>query len=159
MTEKNIHFTFKISLILKGVYSFVEIVIGTLTIFATKTFIISTTLFFLRGELAEQPRDFLTNYFWTLANNISLSVKYFLAFYLLVHGIIKLLLIIGLMKKKFWAYPTSIIVFSLFILYELYRYFNTYSLWLLLLLILDLIVVTLTIYEYRYMKSKNMFIK
>ena len=158
--EKNdIHFLFRASVYLKGIYSFIEIVVGTLTLFATKAFIISTTLFFLRGELNEQPRDFLTNYFWTLANDVSLSSKYFLAFYLLAHGIIKVFLIAGLIKKKLWAYPASIAVFSLFLIYEIYRYLNTYSIWLLLLLILDLIVVTLTSYEYRYMKSRNMFIK
>ena len=157
--KNNIHLIFKIGIFLKGIYSFVEIGVGTLTLFATKAFIVSTTLFFLRGELAEEPKDFFANYFMAMANDISLSAKYFLAFYLLIHGMVKIFLIVGLIKKKLWAYPTSIIIFSLFLIYELYRYLNTYSVWLLLLSVLDLTVIFLTIYEYRYMKSNNLFTK
>jgi len=154
---KNIHFWFRVSIILKGVYSVIEIIVGISSFFITKALVISTTLFFLQGELAEDPKDFIANYFIAVANNISVDAKYFFAFYLLSHGLIKILLIAGLLRKKLWAYLTSIIVFSLFIIYQLYLYFNTFSIWLLLVTALDLIIIFLTIYEYRYMKSHDMF--
>jgi uncharacterized membrane protein len=153
ISEINIRFAFKVSLILKGIYSLIEIILGTLVFFLSKAFLISTLSFFFQGELIEDSKDFFANYLMTAAHNISINGKYFLAFYLISHGIIKLLLVAGLLKEKLWAYPSSIIVFSLFIFYQLYRYFHTFSIGLLLLTILDIIIILLTIHEYRYIKS------
>lgn len=151
-SEKNIYSIFEISVVLKGVYAVFEIISGVMVFVITKDFIISSVLYLTQGELLEDSKDFLANYFVTLSNNISINAKYFFASYLLIHGIIKLFLIIGLLKKKFWAYPASIAVFSLFIFYQIYRYFYTFSIGLLLITILDLIIIFLTIHEYKFIK-------
>ncbi len=143
--------------VVKGVYAFLEIVTGIIAFFVTKTFIVSVVAFLSHGELLEDPRDFFANYFMTIINNFSIHTKYLLAFYLLTHGVIKLLLVVGLLRRKLLAYPVSIVVFSLFIIYEIYRYFHTFSIPLLLLTILDVVIISLTIHEYRYIKSHNVF--
>ena len=76
----------------------------------------------------------------------------FAAVYLLGHGVIKLWLIIGLLREKLWYYPTALVVFGLFIVYQLYRYSFTHSIWLLLITIVDLVVIGLTWHEYRYLR-------
>lgn len=153
LSEKNIYSIFEISVVLKGIHAVLEIISGILAFFLTKAFLVSVMTFFTRGELLEEPNDFFANYFMVMANNISINTKYFLAFYLLSHGIIKFFLVVGLLRKKLWAYPTSIAVFSLFAFYQIFRYFHTLSIGLLLLTILDLIIIFLTIHEYRYLKS------
>jgi uncharacterized membrane protein len=49
------------------------------------------------------------------------------AFYLLSHGLVKVLLVAGLLREKLWAYPASLIVLSAFIAYQTYRYSSTHS--------------------------------
>ncbi len=149
ITEKRLHETFEISILLKGLHSVIEIIGGVLILFTTKASITSLVASLTSEEIGEDPRDFLALYLIKAANNLSMSGQQFAAFYLLSHGVIKLFVIWGLYKKKIWAYPTSITVFTLFILYQLYRYTFTHSAWLLLFTVFDVIVILLTIHEWR----------
>lgn len=152
ITEKRLHLTFEISILMKGIHSILEIVGGFLILFITKAEVVSLLGFLINGELEEDPRDFVAHYLIKSANNFSLSGQQFASLYLLSHGIIKFFVIWGLYKKKLWAYPTSIIVFSLFIIYQVYRYTFTHSVWLLVFTLFDIIVILLTIHEYRRVK-------
>ena len=78
-----------------------------------------------------------------------------MALYLLSHGVIKLFVIIGLLQQKLWYYPTALVIFGLFIVYQLYRFSFTHSPWLLVLTVLDIIVMWLTWHEYSYLRRTN----
>ncbi len=147
--EKSIFRIFEISLILKAINAAIEIAGGFVVLFVNKVFLITYVLNLLQGELTDDPRDFIANFIVNSAAAYSIGSQYFFAVYLLIHGFIKIFLVISLFKKKLWAYPTAIAVFSLFTVYELYRLNITYSLWLLGLIILDLIIILLTIHEYK----------
>ena len=67
-------------------------------------------------------------------------------------GRVKSGLVTGLLMRKLWAYPTTIVVLGLFIVYQLYRYTQTHGLGLLLLTALDVVVVGLTWHEYGLMR-------
>jgi uncharacterized membrane protein len=56
--------------------------------------------------------------------------------------------VIGLLRNKLWSYPASLIVLSLFIVYQVYRFSYTYSIGLIALSVLDLIVMGLICHEY-----------
>jgi uncharacterized membrane protein len=151
---KGVHEAFIASLILKALNAVIEIAGGTLIFIISQERIIKIVLYLTREELSQDPQDLVANYLITSANSFSLSAKHFVAFYLLSHGLIKLGVIIGLLKKKLWAYPAAFAVFSLFIVYQLYRYFHTHSLWLLFLATFDLIVIWLILIEYRNFKKR-----
>jgi Predicted membrane protein (DUF2127) len=57
--------------------------------------------------------------------------------------------------RRLWYYPVAIIVFALFIAYQLYRYTFSHSVWLLLITALDIIVIALTWHEYRFMRAPH----
>ncbi len=155
--EDKIFFAFEVSIILKGIHSILEIMGGILIFIINKTFIVSAVLSLTQEELSEDPKDLIAHYLINNSNSFSTNSQHFIALYLLSHGIIKLFLIIGLFRKKLWAYPASIIVFSLFIIYQLYRYYFTHSIWLLLFTIFDVVIIWLTLHEYRH--RKNNYIK
>src|SRR6185312_7398437 len=119
----------------------------------TKNSLTQFVLFLTQGELIEDPKDFLANFFLKSAEQLSISSQHFAALYLLSHGLIKIFLVVGLFRKKLWAYPISIAVFGVFIIYQMYRFTVTGSLWLIIFTIFDLVVVILTIHEYTYMKN------
>jgi len=74
--------------------------------------------------------------------------------FLLSHGIVKVLIVAALLKNKLWAYPAGIVIFAGFGVYQMYRYFHTYSPGLLVLSILDLAVILLTWHEYAVARNK-----
>jgi uncharacterized membrane protein len=150
--ENKIHRAFEISLSLKGLFALGEIIGGIVAFFVTKEFLLRTVSVLTQEELSEDPRDLLADYLLHSAQNLSLGTQLFVASYLLSHGSIKLWLIIGLLRQKLWYYPTAIIVFGLFIIYQLYRFSFTHSVWLLLTTVIDVMVIALTWHEYKYLR-------
>ena len=128
--EKDIFYLFEGSVILKGLHAIIEIIGGFLALLVTQNFIIQTVLKITQDELNGDSKDFLANYLLKSAEHFSLSSQHFVAFYLLSHGIIKGILVIALLKKKLWAYPVSIFVFGVFMVYQIIRYTHTRSIWL-----------------------------
>jgi uncharacterized membrane protein len=88
----------------------------------------------------------------SLAQNLTVSTQRFYAFYLLSHGVIKLLLVAGLLRKKLRAYPASLLVLGLFIVYQLYRFSYTHGIGLIVLTVFDVIVMGLIWHEYQMVR-------
>jgi uncharacterized membrane protein len=153
--EKNLHLAFEITLILKGIFALLEILSGILAYFITQHFLLKLVLAITQEELTEDPRDFIACFLVQSAQDFSINSQHFASFYLLSHGFIKILLIAGLLRDKFWCYPLAIIVFVLFILYQLFRFSFTHSIWLLAITLLDVIVIWLTWHEYRYLRGRR----
>ncbi len=152
-SEKNIHLIFDISLLIKGFDAILETIAGALAFFVTQKLLIDVIQTVAAGEIAEDPRDFVVHTLLQLAHQYSTGTQYFVAIYLVIHGAVKLWLVIGLLRKKLWYYPTALVVFFLFIVYQLYQFSFNHSVWLLILTVLDVIVIMLTIHEYRYLRS------
>lgn len=64
----------------------------------------------------------------------------------------KLLLVAGLLREKLWAYPASLAVLGLFIVYQLYRYSYTHGVGLIVLSLFDVMVIVLVWHEYRLVR-------
>jgi uncharacterized membrane protein len=152
MQEKRIHQIFAVSVSLKGLHALFEIV-GGVALYLTKTeTIVGWLNRFSQGELTQDPHDWIANHVVKFGENFSVAQHHFYAFYLLSHGIIKGILVIGLLREKLWAYPASFMVFGAFIAYQLYRYSFTHDFGLILLSIFDLFVIALAVHEYRLLR-------
>ena len=146
--KKSIHVSFEVSLILKGINGLLELIGGSLLLFVPPERITQFLQLITYRELLQDPDDKIANYLLNIAHTLSLSSKLFAALFLLSHGIVKLFLIIALLKKKHWAYPITVIIFSIFTLYQVYRFILFGSLAMLFFVIVDLFVITLTWLEY-----------
>jgi uncharacterized membrane protein len=131
----------------------VEVVVGVALVFIGPTFHWIQTL--VEDELIEDPTDLVAGYVQHFAYPFLRQSQSFAAIYLLSHGLIKLFLAAGLLREKPWAYPVAIVVFVLFVIYQLYRYAFTHSSFLMLLTILDLVVIGLTWHEYRVVRGRS----
>lgn len=151
--ESKIHFIFEVSLWLKAAFAFSEILAGIAAYFISRQFLLSLVQWVTKEEFAEDTHDLIANFLLHTAQNMSVGTKTFAALYLLGHGVIKLWLIVGLLRRRLWYYPVSIVVFALFIAYQLYRYTFTQSAWLLLVTVLDVVVIALTWHEYRFLRG------
>jgi len=146
--EKYLRDLFYIGIWIKGLDGLVETAAGIILLTVGPGFINSTVSHFVQDELAEEPHSLVANFFLK-HGNISVEAAAFTAILLLARGIIKLIVVSAVFRKKLWAYPAAIIVFGLFVIYQMYYFFQSNSLFLVLLSILDVFVIALTIHEYR----------
>lgn len=133
--NKVVHRLFEATILLKGIHGIWETVVGFLFLVLSRETIIKFI-------------------FLVTQNNLSINTKDFIGFYLLFYGVINLFLVVLLLKNKIWAYPTAIVLFILFLIYQIHRYFITYSGILLFLIILDIVVILLTWLEYKKLCKK-----
>ncbi len=152
MREKTIHQIFDISVTLKGLHALLEIASGVILYLVSTATLVQLVDSLTRTGLIEDPNDFLARHVIKFAEGLSPATHHFYAFYLLSHGLVKAILVVGLLREKLWAYPASFVVFGAFIAYQLYRYSYTHEVSLILLTLLDLFVIGLAIHEYRLLK-------
>ncbi len=152
LENRRFHQIFILSVVLKGLNSILEILAGVLLMFTgTLTTIL---LYFTKEEPAEDPTDFLVTHIQGLLPYLSTHTQFYISFYLISHGIIKIILVINLFRKKIWSYPATIIILFLFIIYQIYRISFHYSTFLVLLTILDVVIIYLTWCEYSSIKRR-----
>lgn len=152
LREQRIHELFQISVLLKGAHALLELLGGiALYLFSTST-IVELMNHLARTELIEDPSDFLARHLLQFAQNFSVEAQSFYAFYLLSHGLVKIVLVAGLLREKLWAYPASIAVLAAFIGYQLYRFSYTQELALIALTVIDLFVIALAWHEYQLLR-------
>lgn len=152
-----VHLFFDISVIAKGIDGVLEIVGGVLLLLVTPARILGVVRRVTQHELSTDPHDFIANYLLNSAQQLTSSVKVFAATYLLWHGVVKVVLVTGLLMKRRWAYPIAITAFMLFLIYQLYRYSHTRAAELLWLSALDVVVIVLTWLEYRRLGAAREF--
>jgi uncharacterized membrane protein len=155
--EKAIHKVFVWGILLKAFDGVVEILGGLALLFPRTLVHVTATL--IHDELVEDPHDFVATHLQHVLPSFLAQSGWFAAIYLISHGIIKIVLVAGLLRDKVWAYPTAIGVFTLFIMYQIYRYAFTHSIFLILLTVLDVVVIWLTWHEYRYFRKYREFAK
>ncbi len=151
--EQKIRKYFFWSVLIKGIISLAEVIVGTLAFFiplsVVSDFITKITL----GELTEEPTDWIANHLVTLGHQIANIGGVFVAVYLLSRGLVKLLLIIALLKNQLWAYPTSLFVIGTFVGYQVYQLFISLSPVIIILTIFDLVVMWSIWAEYKILKT------
>ncbi len=151
-TEHRIHRLFEISVLLKGAHALLECGAGVaLALISTQT-IVAWATGLTQHELTADPHDLIANFFLNEARSFSVSTKSFYVFYLLTHGIVKLFLVAGLLRNKAWAYPASLVVLFLFIVYQVYRFTFTHAWGLVVLTVFDVGVIVLIWHEYQLVR-------
>src|SRR4051812_41867788 len=124
MPEKRIHQLFVVSVAAKGIHALIEIAGGL-------------ALYLFSSDAIGRWIDQIDKSEW-LARHFPLTEQHFFAFYLLSHGLLKVVIVAGLLREKLWSYPASFAIFGLFIAYQLYRYSYTHEIALIALSIFDL---------------------
>ncbi|PCR98810.1 DUF2127 domain-containing protein [Lactococcus fujiensis] len=147
--------SFDIALILKSLFAIGEVVGGIALFFLTPTRLNSIISWLTQGEIQESPHDYVVGLILKFGSNFTVNTQFLLAFYLLSHGVIKLVTLFLLWKKILWAYPLSIIVFVGFIVYQLTEYAHTHSIFMIFVTVIDVIMIILTILEYRNIKTQR----
>jgi uncharacterized membrane protein len=153
--EKRISLYFRVSILIKGAISLAEMLAGTALLFIPVSYFLNLLATYAEGELREDSGGFIASHLLQLSQQAAQVSGTFIAFYLLSRGLIKVGLIVALLKDKLWAYPASLVVLGLFIVYQLYQITTTHSWVIVLLTVFDLVVVYFIWREYQVLKYES----
>ncbi len=152
--KRLLHRLFEASLLIKGLFAGLELLAG-LAFFATPGSTIIAFLDWLTApELAQDPRDLLAQTLLSAAQNLSIETQHFYALYLASHGGVKLVMVLCLFRGLHWAYPVSMAVLGLFILYQLHLFLLAPSVGLVALCLFDVAMIWLIRSEWRNARTR-----
>ena len=147
--------TFEIGIILKGLDGLLELIGGALLLAVSPATINEIVGALTQHELSEDPRDFVASHLLRVSHGLTGPSVGFAAAYLLLHGIVKVVLVLALLRNKLWAYPWTIAFLVAFIGYQLYRIALHPTLGLVTLTIFDAVIVWLTWREYQKQRAER----
>jgi uncharacterized membrane protein len=151
--ETRIHRVFEIGLVLKGIHSVLELIGGILLLTVSRRHMLHIANVLTQEDLLRDRNDRIADYVVKVAHDLSTSAKTFAAIYLLSHGLIKLVLIIEILRKRYWAYPAFILALAALITYQSYKLLHGLSIGLAVLTVMDAVVLVLTWHEYRVVRA------
>ena len=146
---------FRGGILLKGLDGAIEIVAGLALWILNPGRIINLVHRITAHEISQTHNDFVIRHLRHAAAGVSLSGEHFMAVYLFLHGVVKVVVVLALLRGKLWAYPVAIAVFGAFVIYQVYRFTNTHAIGLLILASIDLAVTILIALEYRSELSRR----
>jgi uncharacterized membrane protein len=76
--------------------------------------------------------------------------------YLLTHGVVKIIIVIGLTLRQRWAYPVAFVFLGAFVIYQVYRLTCDPTTGLALLTVFDLFIIWLTWREYQRTRPRGL---
>lgn len=154
--KKIIDRIFEAIVVIKTVFGFFEILGGFLLAFYSKIITDNFIIYLALQEIADDPndRDIISNYLVKTANSIYYDSRIFATAYLFFHGAVNILLAIFLVKGKIKNYPLIMIFLSLFIIYQIYKFFYNHSLSLMFLTLFDIFFVYIIYLEYKNHKRR-----
>ena len=155
--ERVVHFFFDVGVVIKGIDGVLQIIGGGLLLVLKESQVQGIVRALTQHELSRDRNDILARALSQAAESLSADARLFGAIYLLIHGVVKVGLVSALLRRQFWAYPAAMIVFALFVVYQMYRYTHTQSGWLVALSVLDLFVIVITWLEYKRLKTSHAF--
>ena len=150
LREKYWHEFFVIGIVIKSFTGLVETLSGLVLLFMRPVMLSQILLRISGGGQIKDADDFLLSYAYQYLQHLTTGVKISPGLYILAHGLINLLLVLGLIKEKLWAYLLAIGVLGSFILYQLYRIAFNHSPLLEVLTVLDVLFVIVIWHEYKY---------
>jgi uncharacterized membrane protein len=147
--------TFNVALILKGLDGFLELVGGILLLVISPEAINRLAHSLTQHELSRDPHDFLAHRLLHLTANLH-HTQTFGAVYLLTHGLVKIVIVIGLLRREHWAYYVAFVFLGGFVIYQVYRMTYAPSVGLVLLTVFDLFIIWLTWREFQRMRHARL---
>lgn len=150
-----VHFLFEAGLIIKAGLCSAESLAGLGLLLVPVKRVNDLVFWLTHFEITAHPQDPLATWSRDAVAQFTLGTEQFYGWYLLVHGGLKLVMVIMLWSKVIWAYPASMAVLAGFVTYQLYEFVYDSSPFLLLLAAFDLFMIWLIWQEYRMLRPPS----
>lgn len=147
-SEHTIYELFKWSVLLKGLISLAEVLAG-ISLLVLPPVVVARGISFITSLLSGYAQYAPIQHILGELTHYGGAAVIFASAFLLTRGLIKCVLIWALLKNVLWAYPWSLAVMAIFVLYQIYEYVHTGSLLLAGITVFDLIVMYFIWREWR----------
>jgi uncharacterized membrane protein len=144
-----LHLAFIVAVAIKGIDGLIETLAGLAVAILGTSGIYALVIQITAPELDLHPDSRAVDLIRHGAFNLAHLSSRFVIFWLLVHGILKTVLAIELLREKAWIFPVATAILSGFVGYMTYKLFEHHSPWLLALALFDLITLVLVLNEWR----------
>ena len=148
-----LHWLFRIGIAFKGLDGLMELVGGFLFVFFSRDAMSDFVERNTRPVLQWDPDNLIAHSLRHAFDQMSAGGKVFVAIYLLGHGAVKMLVVVGLLREKRWIFPVAVVVLLAFIGFQIYRLCEHFSIGLVVFTVLDAVIVALVWNEYRSLKK------
>lgn len=148
-TKITLHNAYLVGIALKGLDGLLEIAGGTTLLLISRATLLQIAAFVSGSGSPDTPHGAIAAYVLHTTATLSAGTQQFASVYLLIHGIIKVGLVAGLLRKMHAAYPIALTLLTAFIGYQCYRLFRYHSLALGVFTAIDIAIVLLIWREWR----------
>ena len=144
---------FLVGLVLKGVDGVAELIAGIPLLFLSHGQISSIAKALTAEELREDPHDLVANLVLHGAATITSGTALFAALYLIVHGVVKVAIVVALVIGAHRIYPWAIAALIGFVVFQIVEMIAHPSVGVALLTVLDVVIIGLTWREWRQRRT------
>jgi len=150
-----LHDVFEVAVSLKALYGAIETLGGVILFVVGPVALQKYSIWLMQYGLKDDYgvvnpfEDFIFN----RLQQFSTGTWYFISFYLVLHGVVNIVLVALLWRKKLWAYPAAMGFFGAFIFYQMGRFSFTHAWGLVLASVIDLVIIGLIWEEYERIKK------
>ncbi|MEN2742421.1 DUF2127 domain-containing protein [Microbacterium sp. X-17] len=149
MKERLLDLAFLVGVLLKGIDGLVELMGGALLLFTTPSELTGAVNAVTAEELAEDPHDLIANLLVNGISHLHASAVWFVTAYLLLHGVVKIAIVIALLVGSRRVYPWAMVALSAFLIFQLYELVAKPSIGVAILTVFDAVIIWLTWREWR----------
>lgn len=149
-----LHRTFVLSIGAKGIFGLVELIGALLSFLISPAQIHAFAVWATAKELQEDPNAVVAQFILHLGTSVNIHETHYVAIYLALHGLVKVILVWAVLREKHWAYPWMMIALLAFIVTQIVQLFGGFSLGLFLLTAFDIFILWLTFKEWRLHRSR-----
>jgi uncharacterized membrane protein len=141
---------FLLGVVFKGLDGAVEVIGAAVLLFVSPAQLMAVASAVTAGELAEDPHDVIANLLLHGAAHLAAGGVGFLAAYLLLHGVVKLAVVVALLLGTRRIYPWAIAALLAFLVFQVYELVVSPTVGVAMLTVFDVIIVLLTWREWRH---------
>ncbi|MCU1630225.1 MAG: hypothetical protein JWP64_5174 [Pseudonocardia sp.] len=147
---------FRIALLVKGVDGAAELIGAVILLVVSGAAVHRIVGDVLARDLLGRPDGTLARHFVAGTDEFVSGNRTFAVLYLALHGVVKLVLVVALLRKWLPAYPVAVLVLGAFVVYEVLRAIHTGSLVLPFLAALDVAIIVMVIREYVVLRRERL---
>jgi uncharacterized membrane protein len=147
---------FRIALLVKAIDGAAELIGAVILLVVPGSAVHRIVGDILARDLLGRPDGTLARHFVAGTSEFVSGNRSFAVLYLGLHGVLKLVLVVALLRKWLPAYPVAVLVLGAFVVFEVLRAIHTGSLVLPFLAALDVAIIVMVIREYAVLRRERL---
>jgi len=143
-----LHRTFLLGIGAKGIFGLLELLGAVLSFVISPAQIHAFATWVTAKEIQEDPKAVIAQFILHLGTSVNVSQTHYMAIYLGIHGLVKVLLVLALLRDKRWAYPWMLVALIAFIATQTWQMVAGFTWGLAILTAFDVFILWLTYREW-----------